>query len=243
MSVLSILANTLGGAKSLARFQPVDPATSAPAIDNNGNPILGDMVQETNSAATLAAVQALLSEDAGLATASGQASVLTPTTASATALGTPADAAWSGTGASSIVAALKAIWGMLNGTLKTQLQAGTAAIGTVSLTAGSSLIGSVTSVPISANGTDASNAMPAALTVLATFTVTNPGQYFVQNQSGSTLQVIFDNGTNGAVSTQLLAPGAGANQQGADTTPPMPWFTGRIQVAGATGAQFLARHN
>jgi hypothetical protein len=53
------------------------------------------------------------------------------TALSATALGTPADAVWSGTGNSSIIAALKAVWTVLTGTLKTQLQTGTNTIGAV----------------------------------------------------------------------------------------------------------------
>jgi hypothetical protein len=36
------------------------------------------------------------------------------------ALGTPADTAWSGSGSSTIVAALKAVWTLLNGTLATK---------------------------------------------------------------------------------------------------------------------------
>ena len=44
MSLMSILANTLAGSRSLARFQPRDPATGSAAVDNNGNPILSDAV-------------------------------------------------------------------------------------------------------------------------------------------------------------------------------------------------------
>lgn len=46
-------------------------------------------------------------------------------------IGTPADAAWSGTGNSSVIAALKAIWSKLAGTLTVGLVAGTNNIGTV----------------------------------------------------------------------------------------------------------------
>ena len=43
-------------------------------------------------------------------TVAGQASALVQSTAAAAALGTPADAVWSGSGAGSVVGALKAIW-------------------------------------------------------------------------------------------------------------------------------------
>jgi hypothetical protein len=97
--------------------------------------------------------------------------------------------------------------------------------------------------PVSANGTDASGAPPALANILGSFTVTQPGAYFVQNQSAATLQVIFDNGSGGDVSVQLLAAGGNAGSQGADTTPPMPFYIGRVQIAGPAGSQYLARHN
>jgi hypothetical protein len=95
---------------------------------------------------------------------------------------------------------------------------------------------------VSGSGTDASNAAPSLLTLLATFTVTNAGQYRVQNQSASTIQVVYDNGTSGP-SVQVLASGGAAGSQGADTSPELAWFTGRVRVYGAAGAQFFARHN
>jgi hypothetical protein len=94
MSVLSILANTLGGSRQLARIQVIDPSTGQPAVDNNDHPITAEWVQDP---------------------------------VAGTALGTPADAAWSGTGASSIVGVLKAVWGVLSG----PTPAGTNEIGTV----------------------------------------------------------------------------------------------------------------
>lgn len=93
------------------------------------------------------------------------------------------------------------------------------------------------------SGTDASGAAPSALATLATFTVAQPGCYYVQNQSAATLQVIFSDGTGGTASTMLLGPGAGAGSQGGDTAPAMAWFKGKIIVAGPAGSQFMARHN
>lgn len=92
-------------------------------------------------------------------------------------------------------------------------------------------------------GTDASNAAPTALTTLATFTVGTPGAYRVQNQSAATIQVQMCAAGGTGCSIVLLAPGAGANAQGADTSPELAWFTGTVIVSGATGSQFFARHN
>lgn len=100
----------------------------------------------------------------------------------------------------------------------------------------------LTSPANSSSGTDDSANAPAALTTLATLTVATPGAYRVQNQSAATIQVIMDNGTSGPT-IFLLAPGAGANQQGADTSPELPWFVGRIIIAGPSGSQFAARSN
>lgn len=72
-----------------------------------------------------------------LATAAGQASVLTQATATASGIGTSNDGAWSGTGPASLVAALKGIFGKLAGTLTTKRATATAtAVATASITAG-----------------------------------------------------------------------------------------------------------
>ena len=98
---------------------------------------------------------------------------------------------------------------------------------------------------VSGVGVEVSTFQPALLTLLDTFTVTNPGQYYVQNQSGETLQVVYDDGqeTAGTVSIQLLGPGPQPNAQGDDTGTSLPWFTGRIRVYGTESAQHMARHN
>ncbi len=92
-------------------------------------------------------------------------------------------------------------------------------------------------------GTDVSGSPPTQLTTLTSFTVNNPGQYYVQNLSAGTIQVVLSasNGTNATII--LLAPGGAAGTQGADTNPPLAWFTGLVTVAGASGAEFVARHN
>jgi hypothetical protein len=218
MSVLSILANTLGGAKSLARYQPIDPATSQPAIDNNGNPILGDMVQETNSAATLAAIQA---------TASGQTAILTPTVAAATALGTPADAAWGGSGSSSVVAALKAIWsktGVAGGSVGADFSSSanhTALPAAIGATIGTSTYGG-------------SGPFAAYILVASAAANASRANIDVENISGSTVVVVRDDGTAAAASAPVNASwfllaggGTGPSQGGAwsSTT-----FRGRVQL-------------
>lgn len=95
----------------------------------------------------------------------------------------------------------------------------------------------------SGNGTDSTVTAPAALTQLASFTVTNPGAYRIQNQSAGTIQYQLCATGGTGCTTFLLAPGAGANAQGADSSPEVAWFTGVINILGATGAQFAARHN
>jgi len=62
MSLLSILASTLGGTKNLARFQPRDPLTGQPAVDNNGNAILSETISLalSNCAATVATTSAAI---------------------------------------------------------------------------------------------------------------------------------------------------------------------------------------
>lgn len=79
----------------------------------------------------------------------------------------------------------------------------------------------------------------SGLVLLATVPAT-PGRYYVevQNQSAGTLQLVRDDGAGANQSTVLLAPGAGAGQQGggwSSTT-----FKGRVRVYGASGAQVSA---
>jgi hypothetical protein len=70
----------------------------------------------------------------------------------------------------------------------------------------------------------------------------------VQNLSVATVQMQLCPASTVAPSvagctTYLLANGAGANAQGADSSPEIPWFTGVIFVRGAAGAQVAARSN
>lgn len=100
-----------------------------------------------------------------------------------------------------------------------------------------------TSPGVSGAGADRSAASPVIQTVLATFLVVNPGQYRIQNQSAAALQLVFDDNLGGTPSVMLLASSGQAGTQGADTTPEMSWFTGRIRVCGAAGSQFFGRSN
>jgi hypothetical protein len=104
------------------------------------------------------------------------------------------------------------------------------------------LSGTLTVSRPASSGTDASGSAPGLLNILATATVSTAGAYRVQNQSGSQLQVILDNGS-GTPTVILLGSGGQANSQGGDTSPEIPWFVGRIRVAGPAGSQFAFIHN
>jgi len=82
------------------------PAPVAP-----GNALL---VSDAAAEANLATVAA---QTAGLATSANQTSLVTQTTAAATALGTPADVAWTGTGNAGAVALLKGLYAKISTTL------------------------------------------------------------------------------------------------------------------------------
>lgn len=99
------------------------------------------------------------------------------------------------------------------------------------------------------DGKDASANAPTLLpNTLATFIVTQPGMFWVQNQSNDTIQVVLDGGTgplqpgtNSTPTVEVLGPGS-AGAQGASTDP-IPWFTGRVRVLGpAAGDQVAARY-
>lgn len=98
----------------------------------------------------------------------------------------------------------------------------------------------VATFPPSSAGTDQSLNTPALDNILATFTVLHPGAYFVQNQSQYDLQVILDSGSGAA--TVFILPAGGDNASGG-AAPVLPWFTGRIRIAGNVLAQFAARSN
>ena len=102
----------------------------------------------------LTSLSSIVTNTTGIATAANQstgntslATVATNTGTTATASGTPADAAWGGSGSSTIIAALKAIWTKLGAlTISGPLPAGTNAIGSVTvaaLTYSSTVSGSV----------------------------------------------------------------------------------------------------
>ena len=101
--------------------------------------------------------------------------------------------------------------------------------------------GSFTFSPAAGNGTDFSGSPPSLDTLLGTYTVVNPGCYFVQNQSANPLQVVFDNGSGGDQTIQILSSGGAAGSQGGDTNPPMSFFTGRMRVFGQPSSQYAAR--
>jgi hypothetical protein len=170
-------------------------------------------------------------------------------TATAGALGTPADAAWGGTGSSSVVAALKAVWSALTGTLKTQLQAGTNAIGSVSVSNGSvgadaSSAANRASLPDAVGATVGTSTyggtgpFAAYILVASVAASTTRANIDIENLSGAQIVVVRDDGTAAAgnapinASWFILAGGSGAPSQGgawSSTT-----FRGRIQIWAAS---------
>jgi hypothetical protein len=97
--------------------------------------------------------------------------------------------------------------------------------------------------PNAGQGSDASSPTvnsTSGLTQLASFTVVNPGQYRVWNNSASQVYVAY--GTT-SPTVVALAPGAGSGQQGGDTSPEMEWFTGAVAVYGPAGSIVACRHN
>jgi hypothetical protein len=83
-----------------------------------------------------------------------------------------------------------------------------------------------------------------AANLLSTFPVNNSRlSFYIQNQSADTLQVVIDDGNGGPVTIVLVDPGAGANKQGGDWSPPIGWrLTGRIRIYGPNSTdQFAAR--
>lgn len=75
--------------------------------------------------------------------------------------------------------------------------------------------------------------------------VANPNRISIEvnNTTGSQVVVVTDDGfnTGGTVSMFPLAPGAGANQQGADLT--LTDELGRVRVFGTTGTYCYVREN
>jgi hypothetical protein len=231
------LAQSHPAAILLDQFGNVIPQV---AIRSGGAPVAAGNPLPVGDAALLAAVQALGTEEAGFATAAGQAtgnaslatiatatatqataagqaSSLTQQTAVAAGMGTPADAAWS-SGAGTLVGLLKGLFGLLSGTLKVS--------------------------QVSSAGIDASGSAATVGNLLATAQVTMPGHYRFQNQSAATLQLIFDDAGGTVTPTVfLIGPGVSANTQGGGSDPEMPWFVGRIRVAGPANSQFALRCN
>ena len=102
----------------LAGSDGVGIAIGHTLFDANGVPIgtmANPLITATDAAADTA-LETIATQTAGLATAAGQVNALAEQTASAMALGTPADAAWA-SGAGSVVALLKAAIAAIKGTL------------------------------------------------------------------------------------------------------------------------------
>jgi hypothetical protein len=148
----------------------------------------------------------------------------------AVAIGTTADTAWAGTGTSSAIAALKAIWTLLNGTLKVSPGGD---IGTDR--SANTPTGPGNSSSFSYNG--------STLSLLLTFpTNALRKQCEINNTTGSPIVIVFDDGNNTAANTSIL-PIAPTSQyaQGGSWTSNVE--QGRIRVYGSSGTFCYGREN
>lgn len=93
--------------------------------------------------------------------------------------------------------------------------------------------GNVSTIAAGGTGTDASANKPSILAnLLATVNVNlSRSIVFVQNQAANTVQVVLDGGAGGNTSVILLAPGGGANTQGASWQSEQ--FKARVRVYGS----------
>ena len=98
-----------------------------------------------------------------------------------------------------------------------------------------------TTAPGAGVGTAGSVSPPSTLTQIGSGTVVHPGALYVMNESAATIQLWLQ-GMSGPI---LIAPGAGANNQGADWTANlnMPWFVGTFTINGPAGSQAVWNAN
>jgi hypothetical protein len=170
---------------------PFDPTVAH--VDSTGaliNPAKDETIQAANAKLdTLHSdLAALLSADAGLASASGQTAANTKLDTLHTdiqtlageegALGAQADAPWSGTGSGGIVGVLKAIWAKLGGTL---------------VVSGATAVGSApTNPPISVSGVDGSGNKRHLLTdTTGAFVVAQPSSIATNQVSVGTAATLI----------------------------------------------------
>jgi hypothetical protein len=210
----------------------------------------------TGTASIIAALKGVYAKLAGTLTVTDTAAeaslatVATETTAIATASGTTADAAYAGSGSSSVIAALKGVYAAIKGTLTVSWSGQS-----VALSAGSSVIGAVTMA--GDVGTDRSINAPSGPGSATTLTYngntltqlvsiasnTSRKSLEVNNTTGALVVLVFDDGANtaGTVSLLPLAAGTAQYQQGGDFQSQTE--QGRVRIFGTTGTFCYAREN
>jgi hypothetical protein len=148
----------------------------------------------------------------------------------ALAIGTTADVSWAGTGSSSVVAALKAIWILLNSTIKVSPG------GDIGTDRSSNIpTGPGTNSTFTYNG--------STLTLLLTFQAnTLRKQCEINNTTGSQIVIVLDDGNNTTANTSLLPiASTTAYAQGGSWTSNVE--QGRIRVYGTAGTFCYGREN
>lgn len=116
-SLATIATNTAGLATAAGQTTVATTLATIAAAEASGNGYLstiatGQATANTALALIEAGVQEVEANTAAGATAAGQTAALAQQTAAATGIGTTADAAWSGTGTSSVIALLRALFGL-----------------------------------------------------------------------------------------------------------------------------------
>lgn len=129
----TVLNSGTGGdtIRTLAKTATSPAKTQVMALDVGGGDAAPESLLTLGQATKAASIPVALASDQGAlpvtiasadstniaSTATATAAIETSSAAVASAAGTPADAAWAGTGNSTIIAALKAIWSAIKGTL------------------------------------------------------------------------------------------------------------------------------
>jgi hypothetical protein len=218
-ATISYSASVAAGIVSLGA--PLPPGTNA----------IGAVTFAAGASVTLAAGSAAIGS---VTFPSAQPVSDTNTALSATALGTPADAVWGGTGSSSIVSALKAIWTALTtATLKTSVTNGSVGAD-FSASTNHTALPAVVGTTIGTSTYGGSGPFSAYILVGSVPANASRANIDIENIAGATVVVVRDDGTAAAGSAPvnaswfLLAGGGTGPSQGGSWS--STTFRGRIQL-------------
>jgi hypothetical protein len=222
-ATISYSASVAAGVVSLGA--PLPPGTNT----------IGAVTFASGASVTLAAGSAAIGS---VTFPSAQPVTDTQTALAATALGTPADAVWGGSGSSSIVSALKAIWtAITTATLKTSVTNGSVGAD-FSSTTNHTALPSAIGATIGTSTYGGSGPFTGYILVASAAANATRANIDIENISGSQVVVVRDDGTAATGSAPVNASwfllaggGTGPSQGGAwsSTT-----FRGRIQLWMAT---------